>query len=246
MYELMVKYSAHNNNNSIINHDDRRRGGILMTQLGEDNRGEVVPGSDGIIIADKKCFKCNKFDHITWNCTLNEKPIQGKKGIGMLQQGISLFQKYNTDEVISKTWILLDSCSTDTVFKNPDLVANIRTGTADEELRMLTNGGSVTYKEVADCKLSPLKVHFNKVSLANVLSFKQVSEIPGVKITIDTSKEDAFTIHLKDGKEIEFKCNESLYYHDIISNNHSKSKVNNYGVNLLNTVANNKLFFTKR
>ena len=50
----------------------------------------------------------------------------------MKQQGISLFQKYNTDEVISKTWILLDSCSTDIVFKNPDLVTNIRTGSADE------------------------------------------------------------------------------------------------------------------
>ena len=75
----------------------------------------------------------------------------------MLQQGISLFQKYNTNEVISKTWKLLDSCSTDTVFKNLDLVANIRTGSTDEELRMLTNGGSITYKEVADCKLLPLQ-----------------------------------------------------------------------------------------
>ena len=78
----------------------------------------------------------------------------------MLQQDVSLFQKYNTDEVISKTWILLDSCSTNTVFKNPDLVANIRTGTAGEELKMLTNGGSVTYKEVADCKLLLLKSTF--------------------------------------------------------------------------------------
>ena len=53
MYELMVKYSTKNNNNSIINPDDRRRGGILLTQLGKDNRGKVVPGSDGIIISEK-------------------------------------------------------------------------------------------------------------------------------------------------------------------------------------------------
>ena len=45
---------------------------------------------------------------------------------------------------------------------------------------------------------------------------------------------------------MKFKCNEGLYYYDTNSNNHSKSKVNNYGVNLLNTVANNKSFFTKR
>ena len=134
-----------------------------MTQLGDSNRGEIVPGSDGITIADKKCFRCNKFGHIAWNCTLDEEPVQSRKGVGMLQQGVSLFQKYNTDEVISKIWILLDSCSTDTVFKNPDLVTNIRTGSANEELRMLTNGGSVTYKDVADCKLLPLKVHLTRI-----------------------------------------------------------------------------------
>ena len=45
---------------------------------------------------------------------------------------------------------------------------------------------------------------------------------------------------------MKFKCNEGIYYYDTNSNNYSKSKVNNYGVNQLNTVANNKLFFTKR
>ena len=123
----------------------------------------------------------------------------------MKQQGISLFQKYNTDEVISKTWILLDSFSTDTVFKNTDLVANIRTDSADEELRMLTNGGSVTYKEAADYKLLLLKVHFNKYSLENVLSFKQLSEIPGVKITTDTAKRRCIYCSFKerDGNEVQ-------------------------------------------
>ena len=47
----MVEYSAQNNNN-IIHHDDIRRRGILLTQLEKSNRGEIVPGSDGIIIAD--------------------------------------------------------------------------------------------------------------------------------------------------------------------------------------------------
>ena len=74
--------------------------------------------------------------------------------------------------MINKTLILLDSCSTDTVFKYHDFVANIRTGSADEELRILPNGGYVTYKEVAVYKLLPLKVNFNKDSLASVLSFK--------------------------------------------------------------------------
>ena len=91
MYELMVKYSAQNITNSSINRDDRRRGGILLTRLGDSNRGEIVPGTDGITIADKKCFRCNKFGHIAWNFTLDEEPTQSRKGVGMLQQGVSLF-----------------------------------------------------------------------------------------------------------------------------------------------------------
>ena len=76
---------------------------------------------------------------------------------------------------------------------------------ADKELRIITNEGSVIYKEVADSKGLPLKAHFNKDSLANVLSFKQVLEFSGVKITVDTSKEDAFSVHLKDGMEMKFR-----------------------------------------
>ena len=112
---------------------------------------------------------------------------------------------------------------------------------------MLTNGRSVTCKEEANCELLPLKVYFNKDFLANVISFKQVSDMPGVKITTYTSKENAFIVPLKNGKEMKFQnCNDGLYYYDTNSSNHSKSKVNNYGVSLLNTVANNKLIFTKR
>ena len=105
-----------------------------MTQLGEGNRGEIIPGSDGTTIANKHFFRCSKFGHIAWNYTLDEESNQNRIGIGMLQQSISLFQKYNTDEVISKTWILLDSCSTDKLFKNLDLVSNMITGSADEDL----------------------------------------------------------------------------------------------------------------
>ena len=76
---------------------------------------------------------------------------------------------------------------------------------ADKELRIITNEGSVIYKEVADSKGLPLKVRFNKDSLASVLSFKQVLEFSGVIITADTSKEDAFSVHLKDGMEMKFR-----------------------------------------
>ena len=73
--------------------------------------------------------------------------------------------------------------------------------------------------------------------MANVLSFKQVFEIPVVKVTTYTSKENTLTVHLKNWMEIKFKCNDGLYYYDTNINYNSKLKVNNYGVNILNTVA---------
>ena len=53
------------NTNNSTNRDDRRRDGILLTQLGESNSGEIVPRSDGITFADKKCFRSNKIGHMT-------------------------------------------------------------------------------------------------------------------------------------------------------------------------------------
>ena len=39
--------------------------------------------------------------------------------------------------------------------------------------------------------------------------------MPGVKITTDTSKENAFIVPLKNGKEMKFQnCNDGLYYYD--------------------------------
>ena len=52
MHELMVKHSAQNNNTGNINSDEKRRGGIILTQLGEGNRGEIIPGSGGTTITD--------------------------------------------------------------------------------------------------------------------------------------------------------------------------------------------------
>ena len=94
MYELMVKYSAQNNTNNNINRDDRRRGGILLNQLGEDNSGAIVSESNGITIADKKCFRCNKFGHIAWTCTLDEDPIQSRKGVGILTLTLTMVYRY--------------------------------------------------------------------------------------------------------------------------------------------------------
>ena len=40
-----------------------------------------------------------------------------------------------------------------------------------------------------------MPVYYNKESLANVLSFKEVAALKGVRIALDTSVENAITVH---------------------------------------------------
>ena len=60
------------------------------------------------------------------------------------------------------------------------------------------------YNKVSSFKLLPIKVHLNEKSLANVLSFKHVASIPGVRITTDTEIEKSLVVHLPNGKKMVF------------------------------------------
>ena len=44
-------------------------------------------------------------------------------------------------------------------------------------------------------KLFPLDLHYNPVSLANILSYESLADIDGVCIVSDTAKERAFHVH---------------------------------------------------
>lgn len=74
----------------------------------------------------------------------------------------------------------------DTIFKNPDLVKDIRGCNTDDELQIMINKRSISCNKVTDCKLLPLIGHFNEHYLADILSFKQVVVIHGVEITANT------------------------------------------------------------
>ena len=134
---------------------------------------------------------------------------------------------------INPNWLLLDTCSTDNVINNENLVKNIRPCKRGEEMRMVTNGGHMDFNKEADLLMLPIKVHFNKDSIANVLSFKKLSEVPGVHITTNTRKERAFFVHIGD-KTMKFSsCRDGLYYYDMsevieVDDNKIKQSVSNY------------------
>ena len=147
---------------------------------------------------------------------------------------------------IPKSWVLLDTCSTVSVTNNTNLVTNIRDCEHHEYLKAVTNGGSQLYKQLADMILFPIVVHFKKDSMANILSFKDVFAIPGVRITMDTAKEDAIVVTTEEGKVIRFKpYSNGLFYFDTKThNNNNKSKESVTQYTIVQTVDSNKQFFT--
>ena len=128
---------------------------------------------------------------------------------------------------------------------NTELVTDIKTCKTNDILTVTTQGGTKNFNEEVDLKLLPLKVHVKKKSLANILSLKDVSSIPGVRVTMYTFKEHAIPVDYK-GKMLKFEeCGAGLCFLDMDELlNHSKESVNYY--NFVQTVQKNKESYTQR
>ena len=108
------------------------------------------------------------------------------------------------------------------------------------------------FNQTADLKLLPMKVHFKKDSLANILSLSDVANLKGARITMDSEIEHAIILYHND-KVLKFKeCRDGLYYLDtsLEKSNYSNSIITTYSntlqkPSLVQTVNSNKEFFTK-
>ena len=105
-----------------------------------------------------------------------------RSSVHLLQLGVMLTQ---SDNIIDPNWVLLDTCSTDSVFNNASFLSDIVACKKDDVLNILSNGGgSVTYDTIGNFNLLPMPIYFNEKSMANVLSFKQVAGLDGVRIIL--------------------------------------------------------------
>ena len=139
-------------------------------------------------------YNCDHTGHYSGQCNLPDRRQNGKgrRGIGMIQVGHLFAQderKNDLSEVIDKDWILLDSCSTDSVCCNVDLLKGLRNCTLNEMLHIITNSGFLKYKIMGSLKMFPMAVHYNEDSIANTISLHQGSFLRGVRITMDTNVE---------------------------------------------------------
>ena len=133
-------------------------------------------------------------------------------GVILTQVGVSRTQ---CSAGIKNTWVLLDTCETNSVSNNTVLVTDIVVCKQHERIIVSTNGGLISFDKKSALKLLPMKVHFNKNSMANILSFKEVADIPGVRITTDTKQGRAMKVSLGKVRTLKYKeCGSGLYFYD--------------------------------
>jgi len=75
-----------------------------------------------------------------------------------------------------------------------------------------TNGGPKTFENEANLILLPLKVYYNESSLSTILSMKDMANIPGTWITLDTDIDRAMIVHLSNGVILRFAEHTSGLY----------------------------------
>jgi hypothetical protein len=151
-YHMLLNYQP-----APVPQQQRRRDDDETSGLSFLQNGSPVPGTDGEIHNDIKCYNCNKQGHYASSC-----PDTAAAGVQMLQLGESTHNDPDDDayesaftflnlesnaytfaqasNLIPSSLILLDSQSTVSVFKNHTLLTNIRP--SPRPLRMHTNGGT--------------------------------------------------------------------------------------------------------
>jgi hypothetical protein len=238
--------------------DDEETTGVSFLQ----QDGSLIPGTDGETHHDIKCFNCNKKGHYASSCPDTE----GVQLLQMANIGIDdgddtyesafsflnvghqpeecLFTQAATGHnLIPPTWILLDSQSTVSVFKNRHLLSDI--WTSPRTLRVHTNGGTQLSTQMGHVKNFG-HVWFNPDSLANILSMAKVRKV--CRITMDTSVEPAMSVHQRDGSIMKFnEYKSNFYYSDTAAPktpNSTSFDVNAYL--FLNTIEQNKQACTRR
>ena len=250
-YELLIRTSTqfwYVNRSRNTNTRSRSSRNFTFTQNGGHNNNgsgndsaQITAGKNGETFPDILCYACRIKGHYADQCPSADGTI-------LAQVGVILTQQSSNRSSIKKSWILLDTCSTHSVTNNSQMVTDIRKCHEKDKLMVATNGGSITFASTASFKFLPLTVFFNPNSMATILSMRDVANIPGVQICMDTNKERAIFVFFN-GKTIKFQeCASGLYFYDtvedlaIVTKHISETVI---GYSALQTTRENKQLYTK-
>ena len=201
----------------------------------------AVAGTDGQLRPSISCFTCHLPGHMAGECPgvapATPAPVS-VPGVTLTQYAYVLAQATRAGEhEIDPEWILLDSQSTISVFKNANMLTNIRN--SGRVLRAITNGGYQDSILVGDFP-NLGEVWYNGNSIANILSLAEVRKV--CRVTMDTSTEHALIVHRHDGSLMKFVEHPSGLY--IYKRNDTNASVTGY--TMISTVATQKRLFSPR
>ena len=171
---------------------------------------QMIPGSDGATL-DLQCYKCFEWGHIAPNC-----PVANPVGNQHLMKRLQLTQDGVCTD-IPRSWILLDTCSSNSTCNDARHVENIKQCIFGEEMTTITNGGPRCFEKEATLNIFPLKVYFDQESLATIVSYYEVSILPGVTMIVNSKVENTINVVVEDQNcTYKFRpCGSGLYYVDI-------------------------------
>ena len=198
-------------------------------------RGAGVPGTNGVLHENVLCYRCNSTGHYACDCPAAES-VSTTAGTTLLQHGHVLA---HGPSGIDPAWVLLDSQLTISVFKNYDMLTNIRP--SDHVLRAVTNGGFQDSTLIGDFP-NLGAVWFNPDSIANILSLSHVRQV--CRVTMDTGIDPSMIVHRVDGSQMNFREHPCGLFVFDPSINDSNASVSAY--TMLSTVRDNKKMFTPR
>ena len=185
--------------------------------------------------ADIECIKCKKKRHYAMACPFIIAPALFQF-CEFVHPSVQLNQS-QTQSILLPGNIIVDSGSMFNCFRERNLVANIH---SCDPFNIFSNGGGMTYTDKGTINVfKELDCYYNPECLVNIISLDLLQR--KYHTTFDSEKKNAFKVEVSDTLTITFEgFGSRLYFFNL------NTPVTAYPFSLLNTVKENKQFFSRR
>ena len=184
------------------------------------------------ISAEIECIKCRKKGHYATACPFITAPALFQ----YVRPSVQLNQS-QSQSILLPGSIIVDSGSTFNCFRESNLISDIRTC---DPFNTFSNGGGMTYTDKGTIDVfKELECYYNPECLVNIISLDLLQR--KYHTVFDSEKKNAFTVEVSDTVTITFEgFGSGLYFFNL------NTPVTAYPFSLLNTVKENKEFFSRR
>jgi len=187
------------------------------------------------ISAEIECVKCKHKGHYATACTFII-PTAAPQLFQSIRPSVQ-FNQTQLQSILVPGSIIVDSGSTINCFRERDLISNIH---PCEPFNTFSNGGGMTYMHKRTLTVFvELDCYYNPECLVNIISLDLLQD--KYHTTFDSEKRNVLTVEVADTLTITFEgLGSGLYFVNL------NKSVTAYTLSLLNTVKENKQFYSHR